>query len=201
MSRKHKADCTPEEWQAILSKARQYYADNPDYAESIRKRSLVVLKAATVKSSMTLQERKAKNNLAKKRWFAANREERNAYARKWQAEHRSAVLERRRKARLANPQRYKEQIRKENLKRSFNITPEQYEAIFNAQGGVCAICHRLPKPHRRLAVDHNHTTGANRGLLCSACNLSVGLLEMDPDWNEKALNYLAQYIEQTVKEN
>ena len=36
MPRKHKADCTPEEWAAIRAKQNQYYADHPEYAEKAR---------------------------------------------------------------------------------------------------------------------------------------------------------------------
>lgn len=88
-----------------------------------------------------------------------------------------------------------------DLRKHYGIDESQYNAILNAQGGVCAICGAPPKDNkkRRLAVDHNHATGKNRGLLCAPCNHAVERLENDPDWGTKALNYLARYIEQTVK--
>lgn len=94
------------------------------------------------------------------------------------------------------------QERKYTLRyRNNGMTVAEYNAIFNAQGGVCAICGAPPKDDKklRLAVDHCHVSGKNRGLLCTLCNHAVERFEKDPDFGTKALNYLARYIEQTVK--
>jgi hypothetical protein len=48
-----------------------------------------------------------------------------------------------------------------------------YDAELAKQGGVCAVCGRPPSPNRRLAVDHDHKTGAYRGLCCYRCNRYV----------------------------
>lgn len=56
------------------------------------------------------------------------------------------------------------------------LTPPDYQALFVAQGGRCAICKRKPEEWRRLAVDHDHETNEIRGLLCSRCNTALGLL-------------------------
>ena len=53
--------------------------------------------------------------------------------------------------------------------KTYGITGDDYEALLRRQGGKCAICRARPRS-KRLAVDHNHTTGAVRGLLCSRCN-------------------------------
>jgi hypothetical protein len=55
----------------------------------------------------------------------------------------------------------------------YRITPEEYAARLKSQDGVCAICSRPPK-ERPLHVDHDHTTGEVRGLLCWLCNTIVG---------------------------
>lgn len=50
-----------------------------------------------------------------------------------------------------------------------------YEYVLEDQGGKCAICGRPPKPGgRRLNIDHDHITGAVRGLLCASCNRMLG---------------------------
>jgi hypothetical protein len=67
--------------------------------------------------------------------------------------------------------------RKRNYRQSYGITVEQYDVLSSQQNGVCAICGR-PPVKRRLAVDHNHTTGQIRGLLCIACNTLVGFWEL-----------------------
>lgn len=53
--------------------------------------------------------------------------------------------------------------------KTYGVTGDEYEALLQRQGGKCAICRARPRS-KRLAVDHNHTTGAVRGLLCSRCN-------------------------------
>lgn len=55
------------------------------------------------------------------------------------------------------------------VKKVYGIDSAEYERLLALQGGKCAICRRRPGK-KRLAVDHNHTTGANRGLLCGRCN-------------------------------
>jgi hypothetical protein len=67
----------------------------------------------------------------------------------------------------------KDGARAVRLAQVFNITPEDYDKILAHQDGKCGICRRLPKPGKRLAVDHDHQTGFVRGLLCFMCNKRV----------------------------
>lgn len=53
--------------------------------------------------------------------------------------------------------------------RVYGLNADQYEALLDLQGGGCAVCGGKPKS-KRLAVDHDHKTGAVRGLLCSRHN-------------------------------
>lgn len=62
--------------------------------------------------------------------------------------------------------------REYHRKRRYAMSPEQYQALFDLQGGRCAICSR----RRNLVIDHCHQTGNVRGLLCSACNTGIGNL-------------------------
>ncbi|MFC5359558.1 endonuclease VII domain-containing protein [Azospirillum himalayense] len=59
-----------------------------------------------------------------------------------------------------------------------------------AQGGVCAICRLVPEGN--LHVDHSHTTGCVRGLLCRKCNTAIGLLQDDPQILKEAAIYLTR---------
>lgn len=90
----------------------------------------------------------------------------------------------------------KDDSRKYELKKKFKITPEQYQKIFIKQGGCCAICGiHQSKLKKALAVDHNHDTEIVRGLLCSNCNMAIGLLYDDPLTLLKAVDYLTGVID------
>ncbi len=69
------------------------------------------------------------------------------------------------------------------------LTEDEYEAMLEAQGGVCAICKQKPKASP-LAVDHIHGTDEVRGLLCNLCNPALGLFKDDPERLEAAIKYL-----------
>lgn len=65
----------------------------------------------------------------------------------------------------------------------YGITVEQYWEMYQAQGGVCAIClcpERMVLKRtgklRRLCVDHDHMTNEVRALLCGPCNIAIGQL-------------------------
>ena len=88
-----------------------------------------------------------------------------------------------------------ESMRRGNLRRLYGLTPEEYDAMFLAQEGLCAICGR---PERRtyngrllrLSVDHDHVTGHIRALLCHGCNTAIGSLEDSVDLMQAALVYM-----------
>jgi len=79
------------------------------------------------------------------------------------------------------------------MRRSYGITLEEYDVMYEQQKGVCAIC-SLPQTGRaeRLCVDHNHETGKVRGLLCSHCNRGIGLLKDDYRILNRAASYLRE---------
>ena len=55
----------------------------------------------------------------------------------------------------------------------------------------CPICHKnLNSGHITLAIDHNHTTGKVRGILCNGCNSSLGMLKENPEIINQAIAYL-----------
>lgn len=64
----------------------------------------------------------------------------------------------------------------------YGLAPGDYEKLFELQGKRCAICRARPKS-KRLAVDHDHATGAVRGLLCSRCNHDL----MGSAWDSMAI--------------
>lgn len=81
------------------------------------------------------------------------------------------------------------------LKSSFGITAEDWNKMFAAQNGCCAIClrHQAEISRRQLSVDHDHETGKVRGLLCHNCNIAIGLMKEDPFALSSAAKYLQRH--------
>ncbi len=102
--------------------------------------------------------------------------------------------ERQKDVRHANPEQYKLAGQRRHLKRVYGITPEDYLALLDSQQGRCAICRDEFKetvdkvPH----VDHCHTTGAVRGILCFTCNTALGKFRDDVDLLKSAIKYLTE---------
>lgn len=92
-----------------------------------------------------------------------------------------------------HPERTAAQDRSRNLRRKYGMTPEQYATLLDEQGGGCAVCGAPPpEDGRPLVVDHSHTTGVNRGLLCDRCNLAIGHLRDRADLALAASEYLTK---------
>ena len=86
-----------------------------------------------------------------------------------------------------------EQYRRYNLMRYYGVTPEDWDAMFEQQGGRCALCNAEQCPTgRRFAVDHDHETGDVRGLLCYRCNAFVAMAEETPERRIRLDEYLEQ---------
>jgi CRISPR/Cas system-associated protein Cas10 (large subunit of type III CRISPR-Cas system) len=88
--------------------------------------------------------------------------------------------------------RRKESGRQHYYRRQYGITREQWEQQLEVQGGVCAICQNPDRTGRFgiLNVDHCHTTGRVRGLLCAACNVAIAALGDNVEGVERALSYM-----------
>ncbi|WP_416972557.1 endonuclease VII domain-containing protein [Streptomyces sp. 4F14] len=83
--------------------------------------------------------------------------------------------------------------RNARLKATYGLTGEEYQRLYEAQGGRCAICQETRKTN--LAVDHCHKTEAVRGLLCARCNsqlLARGARDQ-PEVLRRAADYLEDY--------
>lgn len=95
----------------------------------------------------------------------------------------------------AHPSEWERHRRKSLLKRKYGITLEQYDALLAQQGGVCAVCRdpiadpRGFRPH----IDHDHETGAVRGVLCYRCNTGLGVFRDSVDNLAAAIEYLKRH--------
>lgn len=82
--------------------------------------------------------------------------------------------------------------------RQHGLTVDEYATMLAAQGNKCAIC-KQPETHRiagkpvSLAIDHCHTTGRVRRLLCFRCNTVLGLMRENPKLLRSAADYLEKH--------
>lgn len=91
------------------------------------------------------------------------RERRREWSRAWRAKH---------------PEKNLEHIRRASFKYHYGISLEAARAIYDAQGGKCALCVKsIPFDGRQRAIDHDHATGRVRGILCGTCNRILGHIE------------------------
>jgi hypothetical protein len=90
------------------------------------------------------------------------------------------------------PQRERAQIVRRRRERKLGVTHDHFLAMLNAQGGLCAICGN-GNGDRQLSIDHNHATGAIRGLLCDRCNPMLGYARDDVAVLQAAIAYLELY--------
>jgi len=78
-----------------------------------------------------------------------------------------------------------------HLKKHFNITLDEYNNLLELQDHSCKICLNHESTFtKKLAVDHCHSTGKIRGLLCDNCNRSIGMLKDSIEILQNAINYL-----------
>jgi hypothetical protein len=73
--------------------------------------------------------------------------------------------------------------------RTYKITREEYFEFIKENGEKCYICGK----DYNLSIDHNHTTGKIRGILCRKCNSAIGLFNEDVNSLSKAIEYLNRY--------
>lgn len=76
--------------------------------------------------------------------------------------------------------------------RLYGITLEDYERMFVEQSGVCAVCGVEPS-NARLHIDHDHTSGVVRGLLCFNCNSILGKVNDDTEHLHALVAYLEDF--------
>lgn len=102
-----------------------------------------------------------------------------------------------RKWHRANPRKVKDG----QLRAKYGITIDQYEAMFAAQGGACAICGETSlgldahgKRMTHFPVDHDSETGIVRGLLCGRCNVGIGQFRHRSHLLRSAIRYLSRTL-------
>lgn len=119
-------------------------------------------------------EKQSAYNAARRKKYAENKDWRDAHketVRQWQAD---------------NPEkRHAQRIRK------YGLTPATFKALMKSQGWACAICGHTTVSERMFPmVDHCHSTGKVRGILCSNCNMGLGKFKDSQELLTRAIAYL-----------
>lgn len=86
-------------------------------------------------------------------------------------------------------QKHKAWVR--NIKRYYGITPNDYNRMYEDQKGCCKVC-GTQSGNTKFHIDHCHTTGKVRGLLCGPCNRALGLLNDNPLTILNLYHYISQ---------
>lgn len=97
-----------------------------------------------------------------------------------------------------NPEKVRAKNRKNDLKRTYNINPEQWNDLLAKQNNRCAICNKTEENVRRFHVDHDHACCPGntscgkcvRALLCAKCNVALGMVNDNSETLRAMISYL-----------
>jgi hypothetical protein len=119
--------------------------------------------------------------------YLRNKARVNAQNKAWYEANRSAVCEKMRLDRLANPEKF---ILGRRLNK-YGLTKNRYEEMLKKQGNKCQLCQRdfTDTPH----IDHCHDTGIVRALMCGSCNTGFGLLQEDVAIFKRCIAHARKY--------
>jgi hypothetical protein len=141
-------------------------------------------------------------------WNAANKEKRAATVKAWYVTNKERIAVKQKDYYDANKERKlaqgrlwhkrnKNHRRSQRLLKNYGITLEDYEVMLENQNHTCKICGTSDAGGiaGRMVVDHCHTTGNVRGLLCNRCNTAIGLFKDDTAVLASAIKYLNESAE------
>jgi hypothetical protein len=149
------------------------------------------------------EKTKADRNEKKRKRYAEDPEYREqiiANARAYRSRNREQVNHKARERRKANPElrqqgRDEARVRHWRSKCKVDMTIPAYNRMLVRQRGVCKICGKK-HPKKALCVDHRHSTGWIRGLLCNKCNFGLGSFDDNPLRMLRAAGYIVVALAQ-----
>lgn len=128
-----------------------------------------------------------------RKWREANPEKVREARRRHYEKNKTALLAKQ-KERRQSPE-YADKHRNNKFRSQYGISVAERDAMLAAQGGVCAICGTDTPRSVGWVIDHCHSTGVVRGILCNPCNLSIGLMKDDPTILKAGAEYLLRHKE------
>jgi hypothetical protein len=183
-------------------------SQDPEWVERerVRKAEMMRSKRADPETRAALNARKrelAQHPEAKRKqadwmrdWRSENSERVAAYQKQWREKNAEKVSEYGKEymPKYLAREEVQHASRCRHLWSNYKMTIAEFNTLWEHQSGKCAICSIGLLPRGRssnsVAVDHNHDTGAVRGLLCQLCNRGVGAFKDDPTILKSAAEYL-----------
>lgn len=138
---------------------------------------------------MGVAERRARHNAKRRQRRRENPEQARAQDRAKYARNPAYYAQAASRRRAADPAKYRRRRRVYN----YGLAYRDFLELWNLQAGRCAICRErlIDDGSRQTHVDHDHRTGAVRGLLCSDCNVGLGRFHDNPIALSRAAEYVA----------
>jgi DNA mismatch repair ATPase MutL len=176
----------------VLAHNKKYYQDNKD---SIKKGNKEYYNLNKDKLKVAHQEYEETNRDKikehSKKYYDDNKDKIKKYVVEYYENNKEKIKEYSKK----NYKDNKDKFRERNLKKSYGIDSNQFEQMLTTQNNKCIICdkafgkEKINKPH----IDHDHETNKVRSLLCTKCNLGIGLFDEDISRIEKVITYLKKW--------
>lgn len=119
----------------------------------------------------------------------------------WQGYEKSETVEHAKEKRVRKIREWHERNRERskafNIRKTYKLEIEDYQAMLESQNHVCALClrpersnHNKTNKIRSLSIDHCHKTNKVRGLLCGQCNTALGSFKDNIETMQRAIDYL-----------
>ena len=110
---------------------------------------------------------------------------------KWRYKNKSYIRQKAKNWKLNNP----EKMFAIEIKRTYGISLDFYKNLLEKQNHCCAICfQKETSKNGRLFIDHDHSTGQVRGLLCLKCNTILGMARDNPQVLISCIKYLSENV-------
>lgn len=129
--------------------------------------------------------------LSRQKHREKNREKEAQRTKSYSLKNKEKIKLRRKQYLMSNRPKY----RSSYLKRKYNITLDDYNRMVNEQNNLCKVCGKPGDESNKnsvLHIDHCHSTGRVRGLLCDNCNRALGMVKEDIVILEALINYIKE---------
>lgn len=123
-------------------------------------------------------------------WYFRTKNKRKKYIKQQRIKNRGYHIEKNKIWYMNNYN--KEKIRNAHLKSKYGITIDEYNNLLKKQNYKCDIC-KNKYNNKNLCVDHNHTTGKIRGLLCNKCNFIIGCSNENIEILKNSIKYIKKW--------